>query len=181
MSTPLSALDDLTPGQPCSMCGNPAHGALHHPVLEALNRQTELLAVLAGVLAQKNYRLAQQALVNASGFATIAFPSFPGGVDKEWIVDRVFLYTSSTAVACGVFILDGLPYNIPQDNPNAATVAFDPLNQHDFTNVAIAAGEQIKPLLVKGGEVLAFQWSGATVGAKCVARVQYRQAWQGVD
>lgn len=178
----VAPMPDFTPAQPsrCAHCGNSHHTEIH-PVLEVLNRQTEMLAVIAGILGQKTFRLAQQAIVNAGGFATIAFPSFPGGVNKEWLVDRVFLWTNSSSIAAGVFVLDGTPLGMALDNPNAMAAAIDPLNQHDFTNLAIAAGEEIKPLLIKGGETLAFQWSGATVGAKCIARVQYRQVWAGID
>lgn len=149
-------------------------------ILAVLHRHTELLAEIAGDRAQGVYRLVQSALANAGGFATILFPAFPGGVSKEWIVDRVFLYSNTTnTVAAGVFILDGAPAGLTVDQPNLFQTAIDPLFQHDFTNVAIAAGEQIKPLYVKGGEILAVQWTGLSANARCVARIQFRLAWQG--
>lgn len=151
-------------------------------IIARLDRANEELSILAKTIAPPIYRLpSQQAIVNAQGFATIAFRVEPGGVVKVWMVERIFVWTNSTAGSPRliVYVMDGLPLPGTQDNPNQYTAALDPLYGVDTTNLAMAGGDEIAPIPVKGGESIVFQWSGLNQNDKCVAHAQYKLAWQG--
>lgn len=172
---------------PCAYCGNPQHSAAHHPILEALNRQTELLADVAHVLEPKRYRLVQETAEDGSGGskATVAFDSWPGGVDKLWVIERHIALTNSTgSPTVGVFVTEALPSPVTRAAGNQLVVPV--LNLRDEVDagtgtVAVGPLATQGPVLVKGGETLVFQWASLSGGARCVARIQFRQAWQSTD
>jgi len=187
MST-YAPLPDFTPAQPlrvCEVCGNPGHSTDNHPLLEVLNRQTELLAVLAGVLEPKRYRLSAEAQEDGNGRATVWFENWPGGVGKLWLVERSMVYTDSTAgnLNVGMYIVDSLPRVTYQAGTGVPVVpALNPRDLSDYSNLAIAAQDNAhSPALVKGSEKVVFQWSGLSGGARVMARVQLRHCWQAID
>ena len=155
----------------------------HHvdAVVSALHRSNELLAIIAEAAAPPYYRPpASQAYENGSGFATIVYQHFPGGAEKLWLVEKIFVWSDSEDTPqVGVFVMEGLPPGATQDRPNALATAIDPLYQRDSTSLLIAAGDELSRIVVKGAENLIFQWQGISTGARCVASIQYRLAWQG--
>lgn len=182
--TQVAPMPDFTPAQPsrCAHCGN-AHHTEMHPVLEVLNRQTELLAVLTGILEPKRYKQMQEALEDGTGKATAIFTSWPGGVNKLWLVERTVVSTTSTGTPiAGVYVLDALPS--VQRAASGAAVVPQISNRYleNVSNVAINADDNgISPVLVKGSEVLVVQWTGLSAGAVCTARIQVRLSWQSTD
>ena len=150
-------------------------------VVARLDRCNALVAQLAGALAPPIYRPdPQQAIVNASGFATLVFPHWPGGVNKLWQVERVFVFTNSLAEPeLIVYVFEGAPVGLDLRNPNSMTTLLNPLHARDATNLRVAAGDQLAPIIVKGQENIAFQWPGLNQGALWTAGFQYRLAWQG--
>jgi hypothetical protein len=174
----------ITPASPCAWCGNPGHSTGQHALLEALNRQTEFLGVIAGILEPKRYRIAQETYEDGATKATAVFESWPGGVDKLWLVERSVVYTNSTGTpTVGVYVVDSLPTPVTVGPLNQPIVpVLSPRDLHDYSNVPIAASDNtIAPVLVKGSEKLVFQWAALSAGARCAARIQIRQAWQSPD
>lgn len=192
----MSAADTLSafmPAQPegpggpvvgCGVCGNPGHSTAMHPLLEVMNRQTELLSVLSGILEPKRYRLAGETTEDGTGKGTIVFESWPGGVDRIYLVERSIVYTNSTGTpVVGMYVTEGLPGPVTVGASNQPIVpALNARDLHDYSNLLIAANDNaIAPALVKGAEKLVFQWTGLSAGARCVARVQMRLTWQSPD
>jgi hypothetical protein len=155
---------------PCAYCGNAMHSAAHHPILEALNEHTLMLARLCEVLAPVRYRDAQEMFEDGTGRATIDFPiGVPGGVNNVALIERYVPFTNSTGTpVLGVYVLDAVP---PKTTFNSRDLV-------DFTNLTVASGDQVNPVMVKGTEHLLFQWTGLSAGARCSCRIQYRRAWQ---
>lgn len=141
-------------------------------VLEEINTS---LKVLAGYLHRPRYRQHGQGVENGSGVCTIPFRIEPGGQERIAAVRKVFAYTNSTGTPeVGIFIMDSKPHE-----PLSAATAIDPLYQVDASNIAIVAGEEQEPLVVKGGQYIFFQWTGLSTGAVCKCSIQYTIEWQG--
>lgn len=186
--TDLAPTPVFMPAQPygaadaCDVCHN-AHDTKLHPVLEVLNRQTELLAVLAGVLEPRRYPMSMDTYEDGSGKATAIFESWPGGVSKLWLVERTVTYTNSTgSPTMGVYVVDSIP-SLTYGALNQPVVPIlSPRDLRNYTNLVIAADDNPSaPVLVHGGQKLVFQWTTLSAGARCVANVQIRQCWQSVD
>lgn len=155
---------------PCAICQNPYHSAAHHPILEALAENNRLLAELSERLAPRRWRESQEKLEGGTGTVTLDFPvGAPGGVDLVVLVERYVPFTNSTGTpVLGVYVVDAVPPGL----------VFNSRDLADYTNLLVASGDQVNPVMVKGGEHLVFQWTGLSAGARCSCRIQYRRSWQ---
>lgn len=181
----MSSADQLTPWNPgsaCMICGNPGHSTDNHATLEVLNQQRELLAVIAGVLEPKRYRVASETVEDGSTKATLVFENWPGGVDKLWVVERQVLFTNSTGTpTAAMYAVESLPGPVTIGAGNQLIVPV--LNARDMFDAPAAnsAGAPAAPAILKGGEKLVVQFASLSAGARVITRLQLRQVWQSVD
>lgn len=156
----------------------PSGDALAHALLGRLDRQTELLAEIAGVLAPKVLRPSLQDVVGAA--QTIAYVDFPvpGGVNVIYELQRITFWSNTAQAnpAGALYVMDAVPLN-------PRTVAFDAgyLEEGPWSLKAGTVNEGAAPIIAKGGEHLLVQWSGLVAGDQIKVGLQLRQAWQAQD
>lgn len=146
-------------------------------IVQALFRQSELLAEIAGTLSTKRYRLSKMGAADTNGRLTLVFPVVPGGDNMIWEIDR-WTYSAvsgQTTWTCGMYVIDSLP-------PQQPTPALDDQYLADWSNIVPkAVSDEFRPVVAKGGEVVAIQFQGLNSGDVGKARLQYRQTWQASD
>lgn len=183
----FSPAEPLGPGGGCAICGNPGHSTHNHALLEVLNRQTEFLAVLAGVLEPKRYRLGQRGVEDGTGKGTIMYDLSPGGVDKLVMIERIAVATNSTGTpACAAYVMEGIPgpYTLTGGVLTIPSLLVPPSPPRVAGPIGVnGTGELLSdaPIMVKGGENFFLQWTGLSAGALIQAHIQYRLAWQSPD
>ena len=155
----------------------PSGDALVHALLGRLDRQTELLAELAGVLTKARERPGGQGVANAAGIAYVDMPA-PGGVNLQWLIERLTFWTNTAQAnpSGALYVMDSLPLTI-------GSVALDAayLEEGPWSLKAGTLNENAAPILVKGGEHAIVQWTGLAVGDVIKVGMQLKQAWQAQD
>jgi hypothetical protein len=147
-----------------------------HLLLGRLDRQTELLAQVAGPLATHRQRPNMGAVGNANNVATATYP-VPGGVDLIWQIERWTFSTNSAQAnpVVSLFVMDSIPLN-------ANSAALDDTYLEDTSTLKRGAiNESSAPIFVKGGEVVLVQWTGIVNGDICKSGLQLKQSWQAQD
>lgn len=129
--------------------------------LDGLPTATRESALLTREVITRQARDRVRVTADAAGVAEAVFA--PADMGTYWLIDRITVSSNSAAATeARVYVGPVIDENLTDYTANG--------------NLAIA--DESSPILVPGGDEVRVVWSSATVGAICVAVLQYRVGQQ---
>ncbi len=137
----------------------PTPKALHRPagpIIDRLPTFTRNAPASAGDRSEGRRKESVVTAIDAAGVADIVFGPPPS--DGYWLIERIVVVTNSAAAT----------------EARMFTGDADDANLEDGTSTGnLDIADETQPIVVPGGSEFRIRWTGGTVGARAVGRIQY--------